>query len=96
MESQWARQFEPKCREKGQEGRFRLGTPPPAKNAGRIPSGSEVLRIEGTSFKRIRCRRFGGNSHGMSTPTRSVLSALKPKSDKPFFAQMRKKGFVRV
>ena len=27
----------------------------------------------------------------MSTPTKSVLSSSKPKIDKPFFAQMRKK-----
>ena len=92
MESQRARQFEPKCREKGQEGRFRLGTPPPAKNAGRIPSGSEVLRIEGTSFKRIRCRRFGGNSHGMSTPAGSKRVHPTRKATNPFLHRCAKKG----
>jgi hypothetical protein len=96
MESQRAGQVEPRCREKAQEGESRPKRPPLTNNAGWIPSDSEVLRIEGTFSKRISCRGFGGNRQGMSTPTRSVRSASKRKSDKPFFAQMRKKGFVRV
>jgi len=92
MESQRARQVEPKCREKAQEGRFQPRTPPPAKNAGRIPIDSEVLRIEGTSFKRIRRRGFGGNSHGMSTPAGSKRVHSTRKATNPFLHRCAKKG----
>jgi len=48
MESQRARQVEPKCREKGQEGRFPANMSAPANNAGEIPIGLKVLKMERT------------------------------------------------
>jgi hypothetical protein len=96
MEEQRGGQVEPRCREKEPEGESRPKKPPLTNNAGWIPSDSEVLRIEGASSKSISGRGFGDNRQGMSTPTRSVVHASKPKSNKPFFAQMHKKGFVRA
>jgi hypothetical protein len=50
------------------------------------------LKMERTSFKRIRRRGFGGNSHGMSTPAGSKRVHPSRKAANPFLHRCAKKG----